>query len=199
MNEMVIASTNLGKLNEFREIFTAYNIRIYSQTELGVPEIDEPYSTFIENSLHKARHCAKITKLPALADDSGLCVKALNGAPGIHSARYAGEPRSAQANINKLLTELQYISERSAYFYCSLVFIRHAHDPQPIVAEGVFAGAIATAQRGHNGHGYDPLFWLAQYAKTVAELEPSLKNQISHRGQALQELVHKLRQANIIF
>ena len=198
MKEIVIASNNAGKLKEFKEIFEKFNITIKSQFELGVPEVDEPFTTFIENSLHKARHCAQFTGLPALADDSGLCVNELQGEPGIYSARYAGEPKSDTANINKLLATLKESQNREAYFYCSLVFVRHAKDPQPIIAEGIFKGEIATIARGNNGHGYDPIFWLPQYHKTVAELNSNLKNQISHRAIALTELINKLKNALLI-
>ncbi len=198
MNKIVLASNNQGKLREFNEIFAKYDIEIIPQSQLNVPEIDEPYHTFIENSLHKARNCSKYTGLPALADDSGLCVTALNGAPGVLSARYAGEPKSDSRNMEKLLANLSTSLERNAYFYCSLVFVRYADDPQPIIADGVFNGEIAYQAKGHNGHGYDPIFWLPAYNKTVAELDSELKNNISHRGLAIQELLTKFKNLLII-
>jgi XTP/dITP diphosphohydrolase len=198
MRKIVIASANSGKIKEFQQIFAQYNIEVIPQASLNVSEIEEPFTTFIENSLHKARHCARVTGLPALADDSGLCVTALGGAPGIYSARYAGEPKSDQANINKLLHEMYDVQQRDAYFYCSLVFVRSGEDPQPIIAEGIFSGSIATHPKGHNGHGYDPIFYVTEYNATAAELEPNVKNKISHRGKALNELSSKLINAKII-
>lgn len=198
MKQIVLASNNAGKIIEFREIFAKFNIEIIAQNELNVPEVDEPYFTFVENSLHKARHCSKHTGLPALADDSGLCVSALNGEPSVFSARYAGEPKSDQKNIDKLLDVLSNSDKRDAYFYCSLVFVRSQQDPQPIIADGVFTGEIAKAVKGSNGHGYDPIFWLPQYNKTVAELDSEVKNSISHRGLAIQELLKKFKMLNII-
>ena len=197
MQQIVIASNNPGKIQEFQDIFSGYGIEIIPQSRLMVSEIDEPYATFVENSLHKARHCSLISGLPSLADDSGLCVNALNGAPGIHSARYAGTPKSDTANTLKLLNELCSIKQRQAYFYCSLVFVRHAADPQPIIAEGIFKGEIATSPLGSGGHGYDPIFWLSKHQATVAQLEAKFKNQISHRGLALTELITKLKHAGL--
>lgn len=198
MKKIVIASNNQGKIREFKQIFASFGIEIISQSELNVPEVEEPFITFVENSLHKARHCSKHTGLPALADDSGLCVSALDGVPGIYSARYAGEPKSDQANINKLLLTLKNEKLRSAYFYCSLVFVRNESDPQPIIAEGIFEGQIATQQSGTNGHGYDPIFYLPQYESTVAEIDENIKNKISHRGKALSQLLSKLKTANLL-
>lgn len=198
MQQIVLASNNKGKIKEFQEIFNQFNIKIIPQEELNVPEIDEPYSTFIENSLHKARHCAQFTNLPSLADDSGLCVNSLAGAPGIYSARYSGEPKSEQRNIDKLLLNLNEIADRSAFFYCSLVLIRNYNDPQPIIADGIFSGEISYQQKGHNGHGYDPIFLVPEYNCTVAELDNSLKNKISHRGLAIQALINKLLNLKLI-
>ena len=198
LKQIVLASNNAGKISEFQELFAPYAIEIIPQKQLNVPEIDEPYTTFVENSLHKARHCAKLTGIPALADDSGLCIDALNGNPGVFSARYAGEPKSDQANINKVLNNLAGVNNRQAYFYCSLVFIRSYNDPQPIIAEGVFNGEIANAAKGNFGHGYDPIFWLPEYEKTVAELNSTIKNKISHRGLALQKLIKKLQSFKLI-
>lgn len=198
MQQIVLASNNQGKITEFREIFAEFNIEIIPQQQLAVPEIEEPFTTFVENSLHKARHCAKVTGLPALADDSGLCVTSLNGAPGIYSARYAGIPKSDINNINKLLADMDSIEKRQAYFYCSLVFVRSVDDPQPIIAEGIFHGEINHHPAGRNGHGYDPIFWLPEYQKTVAELDSISKNKISHRGLALQDLICKFKLFNLI-
>lgn len=198
MKQIVLASNNQGKLKEFGEIFSALGIEVIAQSELNVPEVDEPYFTFVENSLHKARHCSKFTGLPALADDSGLCVVELNGAPGVFSARYAGEPKSDDRNMDKLLDELRDVQLRDAYFYCSLVFVRSHDDPQPVIADGVFMGEIALDKKGANGHGYDPIFYAAQYDKSFAELDAELKNLISHRGLAIKSLLAKFKLLNII-
>lgn len=198
MQKIVLASNNAGKIREFQQIFAKLNIEVVSQASLNVPEIDEPFTTFVENSLHKARHCAKFTGFPALADDSGICVNALGGQPGIYSARYAGEPKSDQANLHKLLTVMSTETQRDAYFYCSLVFVRSSNDPQPIIAEGIFNGQIAKKPKGHNGHGYDPIFLVPEYNANVAELDEELKNKISHRGMAITELITKLTNAKLI-
>ncbi|MEN9946407.1 MAG: non-canonical purine pyrophosphatase, RdgB/HAM1 family [Pseudomonadota bacterium] len=198
ITKIALASTNQGKIKEFQEIFAPLAIEVIPQQELMVGEIDEPFNTFIENSLHKARHCAKITGLPTLADDSGLCVNGLAGAPGVFSARYAGSPKSDQNNINKLLQEMQDVSDRSAYFYCLLTLLRSADDPQPIFADGVFAGEIAHHAQGSNGHGYDPIFYLSEYQATVAQLDAQLKNKISHRGLAIQNLLEQLKRFNML-
>ena len=163
-----------------------------NQTELGISEAEEPYVTFIENALAKARHVARESGLPALADDSGICVPVLGGAPGVLSARFAGEPKSDQANNSKLVAELRNHTNKSAYYYCALVYIRSADDPQPVIAEGRWDGEIIETARGQGGFGYDPHFWLPRLGKTAAELDPSEKNQLSHRGQALRQLVEKL-------
>lgn len=193
MKKIVLASNNQGKIKEFQEIFKDLDIEIVPQSEFNVPEINEPFSTFLENSLHKARHCSTITNLPSLADDSGLCVNTLNGAPGIYSARYAGEnPKSETRNIEKLLNELKNTQDRSAYFYCCLVLVNSANDPSPIFADGRCYGEITLAPQGSNGFGYDPIFYINQYQKTTAELAPEVKNKISHRGLALQNLFNQL-------
>lgn len=198
MKQIVVASNNKGKLEELDTIFAAYGIEIIPQQALKVPEADEPHSTFIENSLHKARHCAQITGLPALADDSGICVTAFGGKPGIYSARYAGTPKSDINNLNKLLDDMKNIDNRTAYFYCSLVFVRSHDDPQPIIAEGIFFGEITREARGQFGHGYDPIFLIPELGKTAAELGTSEKNRISHRGQAMKQMIAKLKQFNLI-
>ena len=189
---LVLASGNLGKLAEFNRFLQPLGFNLCTQTELGINEADEPHLTFIENALAKARHVARLSGLPALADDSGICVPALGGAPGVHSARFAGEPKSDQANNAKLVAELRAHSNKSAYYYCALVYILSADDPQPVIADGRWDGEIIETARGQGGFGYDPHFWLASLAKTAAELEPAEKNQLSHRGQALRQLVAKL-------
>ena len=189
---LVLASGNLGKLAEFNRFLQPLGFDLCTQTELGISEADEPYLTFIENALAKARHVARLSDLPALADDSGICVPSLGGAPGVLSARFAGEPKSDQANNAKLVAELLAHSNKSAYYYCVLIYIRSADDPQPVIAEGRWDGEIIETARGQGGFGYDPHFWLASLGKTAAELEPAEKNQLSHRGQALRQLVAKL-------
>lgn len=163
------------------------------QGEFNVPEAEEPHPTFVENALAKARHAARLTGLPALADDSGVCATALGGAPGVYSARYAGEPKSDTRNNQKLIDELAAQADKSVYYYCVLVFVRHADDPQPVIAEGRWDGEIIATARGEGGFGYDSYFWLPALAKTAAELSADEKNLLSHRGQALRVLVEKLR------
>lgn len=192
MQQIVLASNNQGKIKEFQEIFSTLDIKIIPQSEFNVPEIDEPFTTFFENSLHKARHCSSITGLPSLADDSGICVNALNGAPGIYSARYAGEPKSDSKNRAKLIKALKNTQDRSAYFYCTLVLIQREFDPSPIFAEGKLGGTIIDEERGEHGFGYDPIFYLEEYQQTTAELDPQIKNQISHRAVALKNLCNQL-------
>lgn len=182
--KLVIASGNPGKLREIRAVLTS--VELVAQSDLGIAEADEPHATFLENALAKARHASRAARLPALADDSGLCVDALGGEPGVHSAYYAGregtrEQRDARNNA-KLLAELR--DERKAYYCCVMVLVRHPGDPRPLVAEGVWHGEIARAPRGANGFGYDPLFYLPELGRTAAELEPAHKNRISHRGLA---------------
>jgi XTP/dITP diphosphohydrolase len=189
---LVLASNNAGKLREFGQILSPLGFELHAQGEFGVPEADEPFATFVENALTKARHAARLTGLPALADDSGVCVNALGGAPGVWSARYAGEPKSDAANSAKLIADLAAHADKSAYYYCVLVFVRHADDPQPVIADGVWAGEIRPEARGENGFGYDPHFWLPAFGKTAAEMAASEKNAVSHRGQALRALVAKL-------
>lgn len=190
---IVLASNNPGKLKEFSNLLESIGFDLRTQAEFNVPEADEPHPTFIENALTKARHAARITGLPALADDSGICANALNGAPGVFSARYAGEPKSDARNNQQLIADLMPHADKSAYYYCALVLLRHADDPQPVIAEGRWDGEIIAAPRGHGGFGYDPHFWLASLGKTSAELTADEKNRLSHRGQALRLLVQKLR------
>ena len=187
MTRVVVASGNAGKLAEFNRLLGEAGIEFVAQGELGVEDIEETGLTFVENALLKARHAARVTGLPALADDSGLCVDALDGAPGLYSARYAGEPSEAARNIDKLLQALDGVPEpqRGAHFHCTLVLLRHADDPRPLIAEGEWHGRILDAPRGAGGFGYDPLFLDPATGRTASELEPASKNRISHRGQAL--------------
>ena len=195
MKKLVLASNNAGKLREFGQLLAPLDFEVLPQSAFNVPEADEPYVTFVENALAKARHCARLTGLPALADDSGLCVHALGGAPGVRSARFAGEPKSDARNNAHLVEQLQGKADRSAHYVAVLVFVRHADDPQPLIAEGEWHGEILEAPRGDGGFGYDPLFWLPALNATAAELAPEQKNNLSHRGMALQQLIAKLKQA----
>lgn len=190
---LVLASNNAGKLKEFSEILGPIGFTLHPQGEFNVPEAEEPHATFVENALEKARHASRLTGLPALADDSGVCVNALGGAPGVWSARYAGEPKSDARNNEKLVADLAQHADKSAYYYCVLVYVRHADDPQPVIADGVWAGEIVAEARGSGGFGYDPHFWIPALGKCTAELAPSEKNALSHRGQALRALVEKLK------
>jgi XTP/dITP diphosphohydrolase len=190
---LVLASNNAGKLKEFSQMLAPIGFELHTQGEFNVPEAEEPHPTFVENALAKARHAARLTGLPALADDSGVCVNALGGAPGVLSARYAGEPKSDARNNAKLVSDLAAHADKSAYYYCVLVFVRHADDPQPVIAEGRWNGEIISGARGQGGFGYDPYFLLPALGKTAAELSADEKNRLSHRGQALRELVEKLR------
>ena len=190
---VVLASNNAGKLAEFSSLLAPLGLALRKQSELGISEAEEPHATFVENALAKARHVAKISGMPALADDSGVCVPALGGAPGVLSARYAGEPKSDARNNQKLIHDLSTHEDKSAYYYCVLVYLRHAQDPQPVIAEGRWDGEIIATPRGENGFGYDPHFWIAALNKTAAELSAEEKNQLSHRGQALRALIAKWR------
>lgn len=202
-NKLVIASGNKGKIREIAHVLAPLNIDIVSQSEFNVPECPEPYGTFIENALAKARHASQHTGLPALADDSGLCVDALQGAPGVLSARYAGpQPANSlltqdERNNDKLLTVLSRISERQAYFYSVLVLVRSPQDPQPIIADGLWRGEILREFRGTEGFGYDPLFMDLETRKTVAELPLEVKSRMSHRGQALVKLLQALERVSV--
>ena len=190
---IVLASNNKGKLKEFNELLSTIGFTVHPQGEFNVSESPEPFHTFVENALTKARHASRQTGLPALADDSGVCVNALNGAPGVYSARYAGEPKSDARNSEKLIDDLQAFDDKSAYYYCVLVYVRHADDPQPIIADGRWDGEIRAEARGENGFGYDPYFLIPSLGKHVAELPSEEKNRLSHRGQALRALVEKLK------
>ncbi len=194
MQKLVIASNNPGKLREFQFLLQPLGIDVLTQAQLGIGEAEEPHVTFIENALAKARHVSRLCGLPALADDSGICVTALDGAPGVLSARYAGDnPKSDTRNNEKLLHDMQNVADRRAHYYCVLVMLRHADDPQPLIAEGEWHGEIAQAQHGDGGFGYDPLFWLPELGKTSAQLEREQKHAISHRGKALRVLLEKLK------
>ena len=189
---LVLASHNRGKLAEFDRLLAPLGFAIQTQAALNITEAEEPYATFVENALAKARHAARESGLPALADDSGICVPSLGGAPGVLSARYAGEPKSDAANNAKLVADLQAHEDKSAYYYCVLVYLRHADDPQPVIADGRWHGNIIDQPRGQGGFGYDPHFWLPSLNKTAAELTAEEKNQVSHRAQALRILIAQL-------
>ncbi|GAA4859790.1 RdgB/HAM1 family non-canonical purine NTP pyrophosphatase [Luteimonas vadosa] len=197
MRRLVLASGNAGKLREFGELLAGSGIACVPQAELGVHDIEETGLSFVENALIKARHAARQTGLPALADDSGLCVDALEGAPGLLSARYASVHGNADANIDKLLAALESVPDdrRGAHFHASIVLLRHAEDPQPIIAEGRWRGSILHSRHGQGGFGYDPVFQVPGYDCSAAQLEPAVKNSISHRGQALAILGQRLSEA----
>lgn len=193
LQKLVIASNNPGKLREIGELLAPLAIEVIPQSQFATGEVDEPHPTFVENALIKARHASRCSGLPALADDSGICVSALGGSPGVNSARFAGESKSDARNNQKLVAALQDKADRRAYYYCVIVLVRHADDPQPIIVDGSWHGEIIDQPRGAGGFGYDPYFWVPEFDKTSAELTPEQKNRISHRGQALAELVEKLR------
>ncbi len=197
MKQLVLASGNPGKLREFAEMLATVDFEVLPQSHFNVPEAEEPHFTFVENALVKARHAAKLTGLPALADDSGICVEALGGEPGVHSARYASvgsnEPKSDERNNQKVIADLQGKSDRRAHYYCVLVLVRHADDPQPLIVEGEWHGEIIDTPRGANGFGYDPYFLVPDLGRTAAEISADEKHSRSHRGKALRELVAKLR------
>ena len=195
MKKIVIASNNAGKLREFGALLAAFDSTVIAQADLGIAEAEEPHATFIENALAKARHAARLSGLPALADDSGLCVSALGGAPGVRSARFAGEPKSDARNNQRLIAALENEDERSAYYYCALVLVRHADDPHPLIADAEWYGEIVDDARGAGGFGYDAHFFLPEHDCTAAELSADVKNRISHRGRAMQALVEKLKSA----
>jgi len=192
MTRLVLASSNAGKLREFRRLLEPLGLEVIAQTELGIAEADEPHVTFIENALAKARHASAHGGLPALADDSGICVDALGGAPGVRSARYAGDPKSDARNNAALVAALDGIADRRAHYYCVLVLVRHAEDPQPIIAEGIWHGVVIDAPRGDGGFGYDPHFEDPLTGMTGAELPLERKNAFSHRGAALRRLIELL-------
>jgi XTP/dITP diphosphohydrolase len=199
MDRIVIASGNPGKLREFAQMLAPLAIEVIPQSQLGIPEAEEPHETFVENALAKARHASRLAGLPAFADDSGICVTALGGEPGVHSARFAadtppGTPRAAQdrRNNEQLIGLLAQPRDRRAHFYCVIVLVRGANDPEPLIVEGRWHGEVIDAPRGANGFGYDPLFYLPQFRCTAAELPPETKNAVSHRGRALAGLLERL-------
>ncbi|MDR2209760.1 MAG: RdgB/HAM1 family non-canonical purine NTP pyrophosphatase [Azoarcus sp.] len=193
---LVLASNNAKKAFEMQTLLAPLELEIVPQARLGVDEAEEPHFTFIENALAKARHAAAVTGLPAIADDSGLCVAALGGAPGVLSARFAGEPKSDERNNLFLIEQLSGVpeSERNAWYYCCLVLVRHADDPCPMIADGQWHGLILDVPRGEGGFGYDPLFWLPELKKSAAELDSAHKNDLSHRGIAMRRLLERLQE-----
>ncbi|MBZ2170349.1 RdgB/HAM1 family non-canonical purine NTP pyrophosphatase [Marinobacter sp. F4216] len=193
--KLVIASNNQGKIAELTDLLGPLNLQPVAQGELGISEAEEPAVTFVENAILKARHAARESGLPALADDSGLAVDALGGQPGVRSARYAGEQANDSNNITALLQAMADIPEgqRSAQFHCVLVYLRHADDPTPVICHGRWPGAILTAPRGDGGFGYDPVFWVEDHQCSAAELTREQKSRISHRGRALAQLIEQLR------
>ncbi len=198
MSTVVLASSNPGKVREFNELLADHHIEVVPQSQFGVPDAEETGLSFVENAILKARNAARHTGLPAIADDSGIEVDALAGAPGIYSARYAGSGASDQANLEKLLTALEGVPEagRSARFQCLMVYLRHADDPTPLICQGTWEGRILSVPRGSNGFGYDPVFFVPTHGCSAAELEPAVKNALSHRGLALRQLVAALTARN---
>ncbi|MBU3639336.1 RdgB/HAM1 family non-canonical purine NTP pyrophosphatase [Polynucleobacter sp. AP-RePozz3-80-G7] len=193
MQKLVLASNNAGKVKEFQELLTPLNFQVIPQCDLGIPSAEEPHFTFVENALAKARHASAASGLPALADDSGICAHALNGQPGVLSARFAGEQGDDAANNRKLIQDLKDQADRGAHYVCALVFVNSANDPEPIIVQARWYGQIIDHASGNNGFGYDPHFFLPEQQCTAAELEPEKKNSISHRGQALRELIAQLK------
>ena len=194
MQKVVLASSNQGKLREIQQVLAHLDMQLLPQSEFNIADADETGLTFVENAIIKARHAAAISGLPALADDSGLEVDALQGRPGIYSSRFAGDKATAGDNIQKLLSDMKGIEPplRSARFRCVLVYMRHAEDPSPIIAEGSWEGFILEEQRGHNGFGYDPVFYIPEHQRAAAELDAKIKNQHSHRARALEQLVERM-------
>jgi len=194
VKRLVLASSNPGKIREFRELLAPLELEVVPQGELGVAEAEEPHATFVENALAKARHASHHARLPAFADDSGICVAALDGEPGVHSARFAGEPKSDARNNEKLVRLLAGQSDHHAHYYCVIVLVRHADDPEPLIAEGRWHGEVVATPRGASGFGYDPHFLLPDLGRTAAELAPEEKHAVSHRGKALRRLIALLRE-----
>ena len=193
MQKLVLASNNAGKVKEFQALLAPLNFQIIPQGELGIPSAEEPHHTFVENALAKARHASAASGLPALADDSGICAHALNGQPGVLSARFAGEQGDDAANNQKLIQELRDQADRGAHYVCALVFVNSANDPEPLIVQTRWYGQIVDQAAGSNGFGYDPHFFLPEQNCTAAQLESAQKNSISHRGQALRELITQLK------
>lgn len=193
MQKLVLASNNADKVREFQELLAPFHFQVIPQGELGIPAAEEPHQTFVENALAKARHASAASGLPALADDSGICAHALNGEPGVYSARYAGINGDNAANNQKLISALQGKTDRGAHYVCALVMVSSANDPEPLIVQTRWYGQVIDEPRGGHGFGYDPHFFLPELGNTAAELEPSEKNLISHRGQALRELIAQLQ------
>lgn len=193
MQKLVLASNNVGKVREFQALLAPLNFAVIPQGELGIPAAEEPYQTFVENALAKARHASALSGLPALADDSGICAHALKGAPGVMSARYSGEHSNDAANNQKLIEALKHHADRGAHYVCALVLLNSANDPEPVIVQTRWYGQIIDQARGNNGFGYDPHFFLHEQNCTAAELDPVRKNALSHRGQALRELIAQLQ------
>ncbi|MBP7484805.1 MAG: RdgB/HAM1 family non-canonical purine NTP pyrophosphatase [Aquabacterium sp.] len=201
--QLILASNNAKKLKELQALITPLGVELVTQGSLGIPEAEEPHITFVENALAKARHAAREGQGPAIADDSGLCVKALGGAPGVRSARYAvdagriaegvGRELIDPANNAWLLDQMRDQTDRRAHFICVLVAVRHADDPEPLIAQGTWEGELLKEQAGTNGFGYDPLLWLPTYQQSAAQLAPEIKNGISHRAQACQKMLELIR------
>jgi len=200
MKDILLASGNQGKVNELKEMLAPFGLNVIPQSEFNVEEVPETGTTFVENAIIKARHAAKVTGLPCIADDSGLEVAALNGAPGIYSARFAGSDATDGTNIDKLLNELKDVPEgqRQARFVCVLVFMRHADDPTPFICQGFWDGEITTERHGENGFGYDPVFFQPELNCTSADLSPEQKHQLSHRGKALKQLLTQIQALNLV-
>ena len=193
MQKIVLASNSADKVREFQELLAPFHFQIIPQGELGIPSAEEPHHTFVENALAKARHASAASGLPALADDSGICVHALDGAPGVLSARYAGLNGDNAANNQKLIAALQGKTDRGAHYVCALVMVTSVNDPEPLIVQTRWYGQVLDQASGAHGFGYDPHFFLPQLGKTAAQLTPAEKNQISHRGQALRELITQLQ------
>ena len=196
MSKIVLATGNQGKVREMADVLSDFGFDVVAQSEFNVSDVAETGTTFIENAIIKARHAAKETGLPAIADDSGLEVDALHGAPGVYSARYSGEGATDQKNIDKMLAAMEGIptEKRTARFHCVLVLMKHESDPTPLICHGSWEGHITTEQQGDNGFGYDPIFWVSEDNCSSAELEPARKKQLSHRGQALKKLFAALKE-----
>jgi len=196
MQKLVLASNNAGKLNEFSELLAPFEFEVIPQAQFEIPPAEEPFDTFLENALAKAKHASQLSGLPALADDSGICVNVLGGKPGVRSARYAGDHASDADNNHKLLQDLANESDRSAYYVCALVMVKSANDPNPITVKSRWDGEFIDIPRGDNGFGYDPFFYIPELGKTAAELSSKEKNVFSHRGQALRTLIAELIKLN---
>lgn len=193
MQKLVLASNNADKVREFQELLAPFHFQVIPQGELGISAAEEPHHTFVENALAKARHASAASGLPALADDSGICAHALNGAPGVYSARYAGVNGDNAANNEKLIASIQGTTDRGAHYVCALVMVNSVNDPEPLIVQTRWYGQVVDEPRGAHGFGYDPHFFLPELGITAAELKPSEKNRISHRGQALRELITQLQ------